>query len=294
MYYEGILIGLIAFLAIGLFHPLIVKGEYHFSHDIWPSFLCAGLTGLAGAVIVRNTLISSALGVFGFSALWSIGELFKQRERVRKGWFPAKNEAELAIRSSVLPKTGFTGRTIGETVFDILYLTVILIIAAIICSQPGKRIYGLACMALFIGDACHLLPRMYALAHGGVDKHPKSVGMGKFITSVTMSVFYYLLAPNIYTLVLLWARIALCLSPFNKWSSNHTAPITGVVRNIPLLATGLVAASILGFPYAVAILVSFLFYVPVVLFAHKMPSIGVLMIPKSCAYVALLILLAIG
>jgi hypothetical protein len=293
MRYEGILIGFIAFLVIGLFHPLIIKGEYHFSHEIWPVFLCAGLVGLAGAAFARDTLLSAALGVFGFSALWSIGELFHQRERVRKGWFPAKNEAEFAVRASALPRAVFTGQAIGEGVFDLLYLASILIIAAAICLRSGKLLYGSACVTLFAGDACHLLPRIYALTHGGTEKYPKSVGIGKLITSVTMSVFYYLLAPSAYMLALLCVRVALCLLPANKWTSRST-PVISVARNIPLLAMGAIAAYTLGLPYALAIIAGFLFYIPVVLFAHKSPKLGVLMLPKSCAYIALSILLLLA
>jgi hypothetical protein len=293
MLYDGILIGLIAFLVIGLFHPLIVKGERYFSYEIWPFFLFAGLIGLAAAVIARNILISSALGVFGFSALWSVGELFQQRERVRKGWFPAVSETAFKLRNSELPKIKFTARAIGESAFNLLYLAAILIIAVIIYPQPGKQLYGLACMVLFIGDACHLLPRIYALTHGGTDNFPTSVGIGKFITSLTMSAFYFMLAPNAVMLVLLLVRIALCVLPMNKWT-GQAKPIFGIVRNIPLLAMGVIAAFALGFPYAIAIAASFLFYIPVVVFAHKNQKLGMLMLPKSCAYVALAVLLLVG
>ena len=289
---QGIFTGLIAFLVIGLFHPLIIKAEYRFTHEIWPFFLFAGLLASAAAVMVHCVLISSALGVFGFTALWSVGELFKQRERVSKGCFPAKSEADLRLRKSALPKFRLTWRAIGESVFDLLYLAAILVIAVNIYLQPEKQFYGIACIVLFTGDACHLLPRIYALTHGGADKFPASLGAGKFITSITMSVFYCLLAPNCFMIVLLCARVVLCLLPANKWTGQANRAV-GIIRNVPLLAMGITAALVLGIPYAVAIGVSFMFYIPVVLFTNRNPKLGMLMLPKSCAYIALTALLLV-
>ncbi len=88
MYYEGLLIGIAAFLCIGLFHPIVIKTEYYFGTRPWWIFLLVGIGCAVGALFIENTLISSIVGVFGFSSLWSIKELFEQEERVRKGWFP--------------------------------------------------------------------------------------------------------------------------------------------------------------------------------------------------------------
>jgi hypothetical protein len=41
-------------------------------------------------LFVENTIVSAIIGVFGASALWGIGELFSQKKRVQKGWFPMK------------------------------------------------------------------------------------------------------------------------------------------------------------------------------------------------------------
>lgn len=88
MNYEGIILGLCSFLCIGMFHPLVIKGEYYFGVGCWPVFLVIGIAGCAISLLVPNTYISVLLGVFSFSCFWSILELFEQRERVRKGWFP--------------------------------------------------------------------------------------------------------------------------------------------------------------------------------------------------------------
>ena len=88
MNYEGILLGVSAFLCIGIFHPLVIKAEYYFGVRSWWVYLLIGLAGVAGSLFVTNTYLSVFLGIFAFSALWGIGELFAQKKRVEKGWFP--------------------------------------------------------------------------------------------------------------------------------------------------------------------------------------------------------------
>lgn len=84
----GLLIGIGTFLIIGLFHPVVVKCEYYFGTRCWWVFLLLGIAGTAGALVVRQVLWSSLLGVFAFSSFWTILEIFEQRGRVKKGWFP--------------------------------------------------------------------------------------------------------------------------------------------------------------------------------------------------------------
>lgn len=88
MNYTSLLIGLATFLIIGLFHPIVIKTEYYFGTKPWYLFLIAGIGAIVGACFIGHVLASALLGVTGFSCLWSILELFEQRERVRKGWFP--------------------------------------------------------------------------------------------------------------------------------------------------------------------------------------------------------------
>lgn len=88
MNYEGIIIGLAAFITIGIFHPIVIKSEYYFGVKCWPVFLIAGLCCSAGSLLAADTYTSVLLGVLGFTCFWSILEIFEQRERVRKGWFP--------------------------------------------------------------------------------------------------------------------------------------------------------------------------------------------------------------
>ena len=88
MHWSGILIGIVVFFVIGLFHPIVIKCEYYFSYKIWPVFLVAGFICCVGSVFVSHVILSSGLSVVGFTCLWSIKELKEQKERVKKGWFP--------------------------------------------------------------------------------------------------------------------------------------------------------------------------------------------------------------
>lgn len=88
MQLKGILIGLISFLSIGLFHPIVIKGEYYFSKNIWPFFALFGTAMLAVSLKVKNIVGSAGTAVIGMSSFWSIKELYEQEQRVAKGWFP--------------------------------------------------------------------------------------------------------------------------------------------------------------------------------------------------------------
>lgn len=88
MYFEGIIIAISTFLIIGFWHPIVIKTEYYWGTRPWIAYLLTGLLCLGCALFIENIYISSLLGVFGASALWGIGELFSQKKRVEKGWFP--------------------------------------------------------------------------------------------------------------------------------------------------------------------------------------------------------------
>lgn len=88
MNYTGILIGIITFLLIGLFHPIVIKVEYYFSKRVWPFFAVVGFLFLAISLCMTSVALSVIFAVVGVTCLWSIKELFEQEERVKKGWFP--------------------------------------------------------------------------------------------------------------------------------------------------------------------------------------------------------------
>ena len=88
MNFTGIIIGVSAFLCIGFFHPVVIKAEYYFGTRCWWVFLLVALGYIAGSLAAKGVIASTVLGVVAFSSLWSILELFKQRRRVERGWFP--------------------------------------------------------------------------------------------------------------------------------------------------------------------------------------------------------------
>lgn len=217
------------------------------------------------------------------------------------------------MRENVFQR-GKTMQAFFETVFDAVYLfTVITIGIRMMKKSGGQRqyyLFGVMAVVLGAGDAFHLVPRAVALCTSGLDHYTTALGVGKFVTSVTMTVFYVLLyyvwrvrynisnkkqlTAAVY--ILAGARILLCLFPQNGWVSKNPPLSWGIYRNFPFLLLGIL---IIFLFYRMArerqdrafrwmwltIVLSFGFYIPVVLFADTLPVIGMLMIPKTCAYV---------
>lgn len=207
-----------------------------------------------------------------------------------------------------------TMQAILETTFDVVYLfTVIVLGVRMIQRSQGKKqyyLFGIMAVVLGLGDAFHLVPRAVALCTSGLDQFPVALGIGKFITSITMTVFYVLLyfvwrmrydiegKGGLTALVfgLSALRIVLCLFPQNAWTSAQAPLSWGIYRNIPFTILGILIIYLFyreahaqkDEPFRnmwLTIVLSFAFYLPVVLFADRIPMIGMLMIPKTCAYV---------
>ncbi len=205
-------------------------------------------------------------------------------------------------------------QAIVETLFDVVYLiSVITIGVLMIKKSKGNRefrLFGWMAVILGAGDAFHLVPRALALCTTGLENYTVPLGLGKWITSVTMTVFYVLLyyvwrqryqikgqnALTVAVFGLAGVRIALCLMPQNQWISTEAPLSWGIYRNIPFALLGLMVI-VLFYRSAkkcedwvfrwmwLTIVLSFGFYIPVVLWADIIPMIGMLMIPKTCAYV---------
>lgn len=201
-----------------------------------------------------------------------------------------------------------------ESIFDSCYLITVITtgIIMIVKSRQLKqyKLFGLMALVLGFGDSFHLIPRIIALCTTGISNYTVPLGIGKFITSITMTIFYVLLYTVwvmryqkqqnrqltliIYTLAII--RILLCLMPQNSWTVQNPPLLWGIYRNIPFALMGIIII-ILFYQKAaknkedtskhmwLAITLSFAFYIPVVLFASTLPIIGALMIPKTCAYV---------
>ena len=88
MNFAGILLGAAAFLLIGVFHPIVIKSEYHWGKKCWWVFAIAGAVCTIVSLLIIDIVVSSIIGVLAFCFFWSILELFEQEKRVKKGWFP--------------------------------------------------------------------------------------------------------------------------------------------------------------------------------------------------------------
>ena len=88
MHFTGLLLAISTFIIIGVFHPVVIKKESYFGTRPWWLFLVAGLACVAASLCIAETILSAIIGVTGASLLWSIGELFEQKKRVERGWFP--------------------------------------------------------------------------------------------------------------------------------------------------------------------------------------------------------------
>lgn len=205
-------------------------------------------------------------------------------------------------------------QAIIETLFDTIYLIGVITLGILMIrkSNGNKQylLFGIMAVVLGLGDSFHLIPRALALCTTGLENYTFALGMGKFITSITMTIFYILLyyvwrlryhiqGKNNITIavyVLAIIRIALCLFPQNAWTSASSPLSWGIIRNIPFTMLGLIIIYLFyksakethdsDFRYMwLTIVISFGFYLPVVLLADIIPMIGMLMIPKTCAYV---------
>ena len=202
---------------------------------------------------------------------------------------------------------------IGEAVFCILYLIFgyIASIAMIIHANDSSLNLTLGVLTLVLagGDSFHLVPRIINAFKDKYEAYEFYAGLGLMVSSITMTIFYILLYhaceliaalknPGLnsnlfslmyYVLIIFAAiRIALCLFPQNNWFHKEGNQKWGIIRNIPFIIVGIIAvygcfvANQIGM--GIAVIVSFACYLPVVFFAKKKPMIGMLMIPKTIAY----------
>ena len=202
-----------------------------------------------------------------------------------------------------------------ESIFDICYL-VFAIVSGILLLKKSKgrkyvRIFGIMTLLLGCGDTLHLVPRVLNYWTDG--DYTAALGIGKLVTSITMTLFYilieyarrdrYKITGEKGVLASVWIlgiiRIALCCFPQNGWTSAEPSLLWGILRNIPFALLGILTV-VLWLRSAkndkplklmwLAVTLSFLFYIPVVLFAQTMPMIGMLMLPKTCMYVWMIVM----
>lgn len=200
-----------------------------------------------------------------------------------------------------------------EPIFHVCYLSSIFYMSIKMISA-GKndklvKLFGIMGFILGFGDSFHLFPRIYALLGTGLEANAAALGIGKLVTSITMTFFYVVMlriweirydiknnkAIRWITGILVVSRIILSVMPQNKWTL-YDAPVSwGIYRNIPFAIFGaLIVYITLKEAYkhkdkvfkniGISIIVSFACYIPVVLYATTYRLVGLLMIPKTLAY----------
>lgn len=206
-----------------------------------------------------------------------------------------------------------------EAVFDTCYLLFDLIAGMLFFAfshgSPLFLLYGILTWTLCFGDAFHLVPRVLRAVKGSNEKIERQLGIGLQISSITMTIFYILLlyiwkqtfyemtAPVMLE-ILIWVsaavRIVVCMLPQNNWCGKEGNRKLSVIRNAVFAVTGIcvivlyvMSGNTYGYHMtrmAAAIVVSFGCYLPVTLLSKKMPKIGMLMIPKTCAYIWMIVM----
>ena len=202
----------------------------------------------------------------------------------------------------------------GESLFDIAYLVIVVALGVrlLLENKAGAKLFGLMAIILGVGDSFHLLPRVIShLSPGGFEAHTAALSWGQFVTSITMTLFYvlyfyfYRRQSGDDSLTKMWLvyglaalRIILVALPQNQWGTAEGNYLFGIIRNIPFLFLGIL---LIYWSYQqrdkeglkhmwLLILLSFAFYLPVVLLSDSIPAIGALMLPKTICYLLIVIL----
>lgn len=200
-----------------------------------------------------------------------------------------------------------------EAIFDAAYL-IFDLIAAILFFLFSKGnvlfiLYGILTLTLCGGDAFHLVPRIKRAVWGSNERIKKQLGIGLQVSSITMTAFYIILMyiwkftfpeykEPVIIEAIIWisaiVRMAICLFPQNNWCTEEGNRTLSVIRNAVFAVTGigvillyLISGNAYGYHMTrmvAAILISFGCYIPVTLFGKTKPKVGLLMIPKTCAY----------
>ena len=202
---------------------------------------------------------------------------------------------------------------IMEAIFDAGYLIFDLIAGILFFvfskGNPLFILYGVLTLTLCGGDAFHLVPRIIRAVHGSSEKIKRQLGIGLQVSSITMTVFYIILlyvwkltfpelnAPATVE-AMIWIsaiiRIVVCFLPQNNWCTDDGNMKLSILRNAVFAVTGIgviilyaISGNANGYHMTrmvAAIIISFGCYLPVTLFSKTKPKVGLLMIPKTCAY----------
>ena len=200
----------------------------------------------------------------------------------------------------------------GESSFDIAYLIIAVVLGITMISKSKNKLskmMGITTWVLGCGDAFHLVPRV--LNYFVDYDFTMYLGVGKLVTSITMTVFYifmyyiylenYEIKENKLVTYSVWGlslvRVVLCLFPQNNWLTDSSPLFWDILRNIPFIILGGLIV-VLYFKKKkedntfknvyLLVTLSFLFYIPVVVGAGSIPMLGMLMLPKTICYVLIM------
>jgi hypothetical protein len=210
-----------------------------------------------------------------------------------------------------------------EVVFNVTYLVVVWTLVVMMARRlpsvaPADRPVAVRLMWAFallaLGDTGHVGFRVLAYALGGLAAHPVLVGLGALSTAYTVTIFYMLMLDiwrlrykkplGIFGWVLLGAgvvRMVVMAFPQNQWGQIIAPYDWSLLRNALLVVQGLGVMYLIlrdairtgDAPFkwiGVMIAFSYAFYAPVILWVTQAPMLGMLMIPKTCAYLAVAII----
>ena len=201
----------------------------------------------------------------------------------------------------------------GESAFDILYLLFAVIAGVFLIVRSKTKVgkaMGIATLVLGFGDSFHLIPRV--LNYFVDSDLTVALGVGKLITSMTMTVFYiilyyvwivrykekYNLTLSVVITGLGLVRVVLCAFPQNGWFDNSNNLVWSIVRNVPFVILGAIVCLLFFkkrkedkwlYPVWIYILLSFAFYIPVAVGASFVPILGMLMLPKTICYILMIV-----
>ena len=191
---------------------------------------------------------------------------------------------------------------IMEAIFDAGYLIFDLIAGILFFvfskENPLFILYGVLTLTLCGGDAFHLVPRIIRAVHGSSEKIKRQLGIGlQVLLYVWKLTFPELNAPATVE-AMIWIsaiiRIVVCFLPQNNWCTDDGNMKLSILRNAVFAVTGIgviilyaISGNANGYHMTrmvAAIIISFGCYLPVTLFSKTKPKVGLLMIPKTCAY----------
>ena len=206
-------------------------------------------------------------------------------------------------------------QAIMETIFETIYLAFALFSGVyLLIKSKGKLDYillGISILILGCGDAFHLIPRMVGLNTTGLENYKAELGIGKLVTSITMTFFYVLMyiflivrykknpplwLHIVYGLLFL-IRIVLVAMPQNNWL-GESPYIWNVIRNIPFILMGVIFI-VLSYRYQkedkylkwtwLVVIFSFIFYLITAFGASFVTILGMMMLPKTICYMVLFV-----